>query len=78
MSGLLNTQELREFQDFVKHLGTIAKQLQRQNELNVKHKSIEKDTIDAINNLSNVIKESTEKITKNIESVIAESKPSRD
>jgi len=78
MTGLLNSQELREFQDLTKNLGSIAKYLQRQTDVINKQKTVEKDTVDAINNLSEVIKTSSDKLSTSIESLIAEMKTSRD
>ena len=78
MSGILNSQELREFQDMTKHLGTIAKNMQRKADAISKQKTVEKDAVDAINNLSKVIESSTGKLTTTIDSLIAEIKKSRD
>lgn len=78
MAGLLSSQELREFQDMTKHLGTIAKNMQRKADATNKQKTVEKDAVDAINNLSNVIESSTGKLTTAIDSLIDEIKKSRD
>lgn len=78
MSGILNSQEMREFQDLNKHLGTIAKGMQRKADAISKQKTVEKDAVDAINNLSKVIETSTGKLTTAIDSLIVEIKKSRD
>ena len=78
MSGLLSSQEYREFQDLTKNLGTIAKNMQRKADAINKKKAVEKDAVDAINNLSKVIESSTEKLTTSIDSLIGEIKKSRD
>lgn len=78
MAGILNTQELRELQEFSKNIATLAKNIQRNTDSTNKQKSIQSDKVVAINKLSDAIKTSGDKLSNSIESLITEMKKSRD
>ena len=78
MNNLLNKDEFREFQDCVKHLGNISKELHKHNDAITKKKTSERNIADAISKLTTTLETSTEKITSSIDSLISEIKKSRD
>lgn len=78
MAGILNTQELRELQDFSKNIANLSKNIQRNTDSTIKLKSIESDKVSAINKLTDVIKTSSDKLSNSIDSLIIELKKSRD
>ena len=78
MNNLLSKDELREFQECVKHLGNISKELHKHNDVINKKKTSERNVADAISKLTTALESSTEKITSSIDSLITEIKKSRD